>query len=83
MVVEEGNKKKYVCHDHCLKWTKNGEVVKNSARTTVTNVTAFGMCVLNLDGILQSDAGNYTCHKKTETGVHKETKEIFVICKSC
>ena len=79
VVVEEGSEKTYVCQD-CLKWTKNDEVVKNSARTTVTNV--FKMCVLKLDDILQSDAGNYTCHKQTATGVQKETKEIFVICKS-
>lgn len=75
-VVDEGSKKTFVCHE-CIKWTKNGKIVQNSARTTVTNV--LQICILNLVAILESDAGNYTCHRQTTTGVHKDTKEIFVI----
>lgn len=77
-VVEESDKKMHVCQ-YCIKWTKNGNVVENSGRIRVTKV--FDMCILRLDGILESDAGNYTCHKRTTTGVHKETIEIFVISK--
>jgi hypothetical protein len=82
VVVEEGGSITRTCHD-CLKWTKNGKIVQNSARTTVTNIPIINLCILKLDGILQSDAGNYTCHRQTATGAHKETEEIFVISKSC
>lgn len=77
-VVEESDKKTHIC-ENCIKWTKNGHVLENSDRIEVKNV--YGMCILVLDGILESDAGNYTCHKQTTTGVHKETIEIFVISK--
>ena len=64
---------------NCIKWTRNGEVLKNSGRIKVKNV--LGICILELDGILEMDGGNYTCHKQLTTGVHKDAYEIFVISK--
>lgn len=79
-ILDEGNLKVFVCSNGCIKWTKNGEIVKKSARTTVERISEI--CLLKLSGILISEAGNYTCHRQTSDGIHKEIHEILVISKS-
>ncbi|XP_028412686.1 Down syndrome cell adhesion molecule-like protein 1 homolog isoform X2 [Dendronephthya gigantea] len=77
-IMDEGlSKLNFLCSDRCIKWTKNGKIVKESARTTVKRIG--DICLLRLNGISMSEAGNYTCHKQTEYGIHKETQEILVI----
>lgn len=75
VVVEEGSTKTFVCFA-CIKWTKDGVPLKQSATVTVKRIAE--MCLLSLNEIAEGEAGNYTCHRRSPTGVQKETKEIFV-----
>lgn len=74
-VKEEGNDQNLFCMDG-TEWIKDGKSIKNDR----IQILKFGSIKhLHITNITAQDAGTYTCIKKTDAGIYKESTEIVVI----